>query len=283
MQKINVHSAFKDNIWGADLVHMQLISKLNKGFRFLLCVIDILSKYAWVVPLNYKKGVSIVNAFQKSLKQSDRKANRICVGQGSKFYNTYFKKWLKDNDIAMYPTYNASKSIVAERLIRAIKNKIYKYMTSISKNVYTDKLDNIVDEYNHTKHGRIKMKPIDVEDNTYVNIDKEVSDKDPKFKVGDHVRISKYKSIFAKGCTANWSEEIFVVKEIKNAVPWTNVINDLNGEEIIGTFYEKELQKTNQKEFRIGKVIKRKCDKFMSNGKDMIIHLIAGLIKKDIV
>ena len=126
------------------------------------------------------------------------------------------------------------------------------------------------------------MKPIDVKDDTYIAFDKEVNDKGPKFKVGDHVRISKYKNIFAKGYTPNWSEEVFVIKEVKNTVPWTYVINDLNGEEITGTFYEKELQKTNQEEFRIEKVIKRKGDKIKDklNGKDMITHSIAGLIKK---
>ena len=134
-------------------------------------------------------------------------------------------------------------------------------MTSISKNVYIDKLDEIVNEYNDTYHKTIKMKPTDVKDNTYINTDKAVNDKKPTCKVGDHVRISKYKNIFAKGYTPNWSEEIFVIKEIKNTVSWTYVINDLNGEQIIGTFYEKELQKTNQNEFRIEKVIKKKGNK----------------------
>ena len=134
-------------------------------------------------------------------------------------------------------------------------------MTSISKNVYINKLDDIVDEYNNTCHTTIKMKPIDVKDNTYINTDKETNDKDPKFKVGDRVRISKYKNIFVKDYTPNWSEEVFVLKKVKNTVPWSYVINDLNGEEIMGTFYEKELQKTSQEEFRIEKVIKRKGDK----------------------
>ena len=127
--------------------------------------------------------------------------------------------------------------------------------------MYIDKLDDIVGEYNNTYHRTIKMKPIDVKDNTYIDFKKEVNDKDPKFKVGDHVRISKYKNIFAKGYTPNWSEEVFVVSKIKNTVPWTYVINDLNGEKFIGTFYEKELQKTNQQEFRIKRVIKRKGNK----------------------
>ena len=134
-------------------------------------------------------------------------------------------------------------------------------MTSISKNVYIDKLDDIVNEYNNTYHTTIKMKPIDVKDNTYINTDKEINNKDPKFKVGDRVRISKYKNIFAKGYMPNWSEEVFVIKKVKITVPWTYVINDLNSEEIIRTFYEKELQKTNQEEFRIEKVINRKSDK----------------------
>ena len=161
----------------------------------------------------------------------------------------------------MYSTHNEGKSVVAERFIRTLKSKIYKHTTSISKNVYIDKLDDIVDEYNNTYHTTIKMKPIDVEDNTYINISKKINYKDPKFKAGDRVRILKYKNIYAKGYMPNWSEEVFVIKKVKNTVPWTYVINDLNSEEIIGSFYEKELQKTNQEEFRIEKVMKRKGNK----------------------
>ena len=105
--------------------------------------------------------------------------------------------------------------------------------------MYIDKFDDIVNEYNNTYNRTIKTKPFEVKDNTYIDSIKKVNDKDSKFKVGDHVRISKYKNIFAKGYTPNWSEEIFVIKKVKNTVPWTYVINDLNGEEIIGTFYEK--------------------------------------------
>ena len=245
-EKRKVHAAFKDNIWDADLANIQLLSRYNKRIRFLLCVIDIFSKYAWLVPLKDKKDISIVKAFQIILKQSNRKPNKIWVDKDSEFYNAFLKKWLRDNDIVMYSTHNEGKSVVAERFIRTLKSKIYKYMTSISKNVYIDKLDDIVNKYNNTYHTTIKMKPIDVKDNTYINTGKEINNKDPKFKVGDRVRISKYKTIFAKGYMPNWSEEVFVIKKVKNTVPWTYVINDLNGEEIIGTFYEKELQKANQ-------------------------------------
>ena len=167
------------------------------------------------------------------------------------------RSWLAKNDIEMYSTHNEGKSVVAETFISTIKNKIYKYITSVSKNVYIDKLDDIVHKCNNKSHRTIKMKPIDVKDNTYIDFGKEVNDNDPKFKIGDHVRISKYKNIFAKGYTPNWSEEVFVIKEIKNTVPWTYVINDLNGEEITGTFYKNELQRTSQQDFRIEKVIKK--------------------------
>ena len=148
----------------------------------------------------------------------------------------------------MYSTHNEGKSVVAERFIRTIKNKIYKHMTSISKNVYIDKLDDIIHKYNNKKHRTINMKPIDVKDNTYIDFGKEVKDNDPKVKVGDHVRISKY--IFAKDSTPNWSEEVFVIKKLKNTVLWTYVIDNLNGEEITGAFYEKELEKIDHEEFR---------------------------------
>ena len=134
-------------------------------------------------------------------------------------------------------------------------------MTSISKNMYIYKLDDVVRKYNNTYHTSIKLKPIDVKDNTYIDFKKKSNDKGPKLKVGDHVRISKYKNFFAKRYMPNWSEEIFVISKIKNTVPWTYVLNDLKDEEIIGTFYENELQSTKQNEFRIEKVIKKKGDK----------------------
>ena len=153
----------------------------------------------------------------------------------------------------MYSTYNEGKSTVAETFIRTSKNKIYKHMTANSKNVYFGVLNDIVAEYNNTYHKTIKMKPIDIGDDSFAEYNDEFNEKGPKFKVGDHVRIAKHKNIFAKGYTPNWSEEIFVIKKIKNTVPWTYVISDLNGEEILGSFYEKELQKTNQKNLELKK------------------------------
>ena len=156
-------------------------------------------------------------------------------------------------------------------------------MSSVSKNVYSDKLDYIIDDYNNTYHRTIKMKPIDVKENTYIDFEKEVNDRDPKFEVSDHVRISKYKNIFAKGYTPNWSEDIFIIKKVKNTVPSTYVINDLNGEEIIGTFYEKELQKANPIEFRTEEVIKRKGDKLPAKWKGYNSLFNSCVDKKDLV
>ena len=156
-------------------------------------------------------------------------------------------------------------------------------MTFISKNIYIDVLDDIVNKYNNTVHRTIKMKPIYVTGDFYVEYNQDFNKKGPKFKVNDHVRISKYKNIFAKRYVPNWSEEVFIVNEIKNIVPWTYTVSDLNGEKVIRTFYSKELQKTNQKEFRIEKVLKRKCDKLYVKWKGYDNSFNSWINKKDIV
>ena len=176
-----VYSQFKDNISGVDLADMQSLSRKNKGIKYLLCVIDLFSKYAFVIPLKDLKGISITNTFYKIIKQYNRRAkstsvqhvkpNKIWVDQGGEFYNHVFKKWLSDNDIIMYSTYNEGKSVVAERFIRTLKNKLFKHMTATGKNVYYDVLDDVVNKYNNTKHSTIKMKPIDVKNNKREYID----------------------------------------------------------------------------------------------------------------
>ena len=179
------------------------MSKYNKGIKYLLCANDLFSKYAFVVLLRDKRDVSIVGAFQDILNKSRRKPNKIWVDQGSEYYNNSFKKWVENNEISMYSTYNEGKSVVAERFIRTLKNKLYKHMTAVSKNVYYDVLDDIVRKYNNTWHSTIKMKPKDVKDDNFTEYVEESNEKDPKFKIGDHVRISKYKNVFAKGYAPN--------------------------------------------------------------------------------
>ena len=209
-----------------------------------MCVIDLFSKYAFVVPLKYKKGASVVKGFKKIVNESARQPNKIWVDQGSKFYNKTFKNWLVDEGIEMYSTYNEGKSVVAERFIITSKNKLYKHMTVIGKNVYWNVLDDVVAKYNDTINRSIDMKPKDVKTDKKSVYVEQSNDKNARFSVGNRVRISKFKNTFAKGYTPNWSKEIFVVNKIKNTVPWTYELKDLNGEDIIGSFYDRELQRT---------------------------------------
>ena len=154
------------------------------------------------------------------------------------FDNKTFKNWLINEGIEMYSTHNEGKSVVAERFIRTLKNKLYKHMTAIGKNVYWNVLDDVVDKYNNTINRSIGMKPKDVKTDTKSVYVEESNEKSARFSVGDRAKISKFKNIFAKGYTPNWSKEIFVVNKIKNTVPWTYELKDLNGEDIIGSFYD---------------------------------------------
>ena len=190
LKKRKVRSPFIDNIWGAYIIDMHLIRKFNKWIHFSLCVIEILSKYAWVIPLKDKKSFIITNAFQKNLKESNRSSNKIWVDKGNEFHNIKMKSFL-ENNVEMHSTQNEGKSVVPERLIRTLKNKIFKCTTSISKNKYLDKSDDIVNKYNNTYHRTIKMKSIDVKSELYVDSSKEFNDEVPKFEIGDIVRISK--------------------------------------------------------------------------------------------
>ena len=232
--------------------------------------------------MKMKKSTSMVNAFKKIISEG-RKPNKIWVDQGSEFYNKSFTDFLKINNIDMYSTFNEGKSVTAERFIRTLKNKIYKNMTAISKNVYYDVIDDIFNKYDNTVHRTIKIKSIDVTNNSVAEYNEESNKKGPKFKIGDHVRISKYKNIFAKGYTPNWSEEIFIINKINNTIPWTYAISDRNGKDITGSFYEKELQSNNQQKYRIEKIIKRKGNKLYVKWKGYNNSFNSWINKKDIL
>ena len=190
---------------------------------------------------------------------------------------------MQNNNIEMHSTYNEGKTVVAERFIRTSKNKIYKYITSISKKVYIDKLDDIV--INTTKHiiEQLNWNQFMWNQTQYNNSSKEINNKHPKFKIGDHVGTSKYKNIFTKGYVPNWSEEVFVITKDENTVPWSYVTSDLRGEKLVRKFYEKELQKTNQKGFRVEKVIKRQGDKLYVKLKGYDNSFNTWIDKKGIV
>ena len=255
-----VQSCFRDNIWGVDLADMESLSKYNKGMKYLFSAIDLFSKYVWVVPLKDKRGITIVNAFPKII-LNGRKPNKIWLDQGGEFYNNLFKRFLKINNVEMYSVNNEAKSVAAKRFIKMLKNKIFKHMTAISKNVCFDMLGSIVNKSNNTVHRTIKVKPTDFTSDSYAEYNEDSNEKDPKSKVDDRVRISKYRNIFAKRYTQNWSEEVFIITKIKDTVPLAYVMSALDGESIAGSFYEKELQKIRQAKFRIEKVLKRKGDK----------------------
>ncbi len=253
-----------DQIWSADLVDMQWNSRQNKGYKYLLNIIDLFSKYAWSVPIKDKTGKSITEAFTKVVKDSGRKPEKLWVDQGTEFYNRVFRGWLNENDIEMYSTHNEGKAVVIERFNRTIKEKMWKYFSANNTHKYTDILDNLMGLYNAGYHRSIKMSPkeaslkkneTEVHRNLYGGIDN--STKPAKFKVGDAVRISKKKSIFEKGYTPRWTEEVFRVVEVQVTTPVTYKLEDLNEEKIDGSFYEAELQKTEQGVFRIEKVLRR--------------------------
>ena len=197
-----------------------------------MCTVNPFIKYAWVVPLKDKRGISTVNTFQKVLDRS----NKIWVDQGDEFYNNLFNRFAKNNKIAMYSTYNERKSVVAERFIRMLKKVIFKHMTAISKNVYFDVLDDIVKQYKNTVHRT--MKPINVTSDSYDEYNEDSYEIDSKFKVGDCISVSMYKSILAKGYTQNWSWQVFNISKIEKIVPWT-LNGDLNGENVMAHFMNK--------------------------------------------
>ena len=243
---------------------MQKFSKWNKGYRYLLNIIDVFSKFAWSIPIKNKTGNTITESFDDVIKKSKRKPKFIWVDQGSEFYNKTFKDWLKKNNIEMYSTFNEGKAVVIERFNGTLKSKMYKQFTVQNNTVWYNILDDLIKKYNNTKHSAIKMKPIEVNKKNqgivYFNLygDMEPSKQKQKFKVGDNVRISKYKrKVFDKGYTPNWTEEVFTIDKIQYTNPITYKIKDLNNEPIERSFYEPELLKAEQDMFRIDKVIRR--------------------------
>ena len=243
---------------------MQQFSKWNKGFRYLLMVIDVFSKYGYSVPLKNKAGDSVAHAFQKILKEG-RIPKYLWTDKGKEFYNKDLKKVLKQNNINIYSTENEEKSSVVERWNRTIKNEMWKQFTKQSSTQYLDILPDILNKYNNNYHRSIKMTPVKAskkknEGIVYFNLYGDITPMHTKakFEVGDTVRISKYKrKLFDKGYTPNWTEEIFLISKVLNTNPHTYEITDLKGELISGTFYEQELLKTNQNKFRIKKVIRK--------------------------
>ena len=240
-----------DEIWAMDLASMENISKDNKDFKFILCVIDVFSKFAWCIPLKNKSAPTVLDSVKKIVAESGRQPNKIWCDQGTEFYNKLFATWNKSKNITMYSTFGDSKSVVAERFIRTIRTAIEKIFTESQTKNWIKILPELVKTYNNTKHSTIKMTPVEAskpenEVVVYNNLTKLPKTKvvKQKFVVGDKVRISKIKKTFDKGYVANWSSEIFIITKVLQTTPITYKIKDKTGEDIIGSFYTQELLKT---------------------------------------
>ena len=236
---------------------MQSFSKKNKGYKYILSVIDIFSKYGWMIPLKDKTGKSVA----KALESITRKPEKIWVDKGKEFYN-------KDVKFELYSTENEEKSSVVERWNRIMKEKMFKYFSANNTNKYIDVLQDLVEQYNNTVHSTTKMTPVEAslkknEPKVYLNsygiVTANVST--PKFKVGDRVRITIKKNTFEKGYTPRWTEEVFTISTVQPTQPVTYKIKDSMEDEIKGTFYEQELQKTKQDIYRIEKVLSKRNGK----------------------
>ena len=273
-----------DKIWAVDLADMKAFTKFNRGIKYLLAVIDVFSKYGYLIPLKDKTGKSVASALKTIFKE--RKPEKLWVDKGKEFYNKDVKELIE-----LYSTENEEKSSVVERWIRTMKEKMWKYFTTNSTSVYINVLLGLVREYNNTRHSSIKMTPVEASKkkneltvwrNLYPNR-LNIIDINPKFSIGDKVRISKKKELFEKGYTTRWTEEVFTITKINRTSPITYKIADLNGEEIDGAFYEPELQKTSQQLFRIEKVIEKGKNKSLVKWKGYSDDFNSWVDNKDIV
>jgi hypothetical protein len=256
-----------DDIWGADLVEMQEWSKQNKGYRYMLNVIDVFSKYAWSITLKDKTGKSVLDGFKLIVKGSNRTPKHIWVDEGKEFYNKLMDEWLKENNINRYSTHGEHKSVVIERFNRTLKEMMWKRFTAENTRNWIDMIDKLLYSYNNERiHSTIGMTPADasIEKNKIEIIENTLSKTRNipksriKFKIGDRVRISRIKGTFEKGYLPNWSEALYIIDKVQKTNPITYKIKDSMGRIIEGSFYNEELQKSDQEVYRVEKVIRKK-------------------------
>lgn len=256
-----------DDLWQADLVDMKQYSRENNGFKYILMVIDTYSKFAWALPVKTKTGREVALAFEQLLQTgTNRQPKNLQTDHGGEFYNRFFKTVMEQYGINHYSTFTHLKASIVERLNRTIKNKMWMQFNLRGSYRWLDILPQIIDEYNRTTHRTIKKKPIDVRDNellkTVYNRIKTIDPRKQKFNINDSVRISKYKTAFEKSYMPNWSTEIFTVSKVQRTNPRTYLLKDGKGEEIAGSFYSEELQKSAEPDvYLIERVIRRRKNK----------------------
>ena len=256
-----------DSIWAADLVDMQSFAKNNKGFKYILMIIDLFSKYGWAFPMKTKTGLEVTKNFEHLFK-TQNSPKKLWTDKGKEFYNRYMSDLLKTKNIQLYSTENEEKSSVVERWNRTIKRIMWKYFTANNTLKYIDVLPDIIQKYNNTYHRSIKCtssvarKPSYFQHVSEALYGNEVQSLKPaKYKLDDWVRIVRKKYIFEKAFTPGWTEELFIIIKVNPTNPVTYNIEDTNGEKIQGSFYEEELQKSNQEIYRIEKVLKKRTKK----------------------
>ena len=270
-KKRRVFAARPGDIWAADLVDMKYFAPVNKGFVFLLMIIDVFSKMGYCIPLKNKSAAEMVKAFKKLWNSGVKPSKFLWTDKGREFDNGPMKKLLKSKNVHLYWTENEEKSCVVERWNRTIKRMMWKYFTKHRTGKYIDILPQLIEKYNHTYHRSIKCTPADAQkpsnyqhvfDALYKRKNESTElRKPPKFHVGEQVRITKKKKHFEKGYTAGWKEEVLIVDKIQSTYPYTYKLVDTRGEAVTGTFYEPELQHAKQTAFRIEKVLKRRTTK----------------------
>ncbi|XP_044005885.1 uncharacterized protein LOC122850894 [Aphidius gifuensis] len=257
-----------DETWQADLVDMQAYTSVNQNYKYLLTIIDIFSKFAWTIPIKSKTGKD-VTAAMKSVLDKGRIPKNLHVDQGKEFYNKEFEGLMQKHKIHMYSTYSNLIASVVERFNRTLKNKMWEKFTYQGSYKWLEILPHLLENYNNSKHRTIKMKPIDVTKgnkkqllrNVYKKFQQNRDIKN-KFKIGDKVRISKYKTVFEKGYTPNFTTEIFTIKEVKYTDPVTYKLIDYKNNPIEGGFYEEELTKVKYPDiYLVEKIVKKRGDK----------------------
>lgn len=255
-----------NDLFQADLVEMIPYSQMNKGYKYILVVINVFSKFVWCQPIKNKRGVEVTKAMKKILSQTKIKPKNLHTDLGKEFYNRDFQELMKKEGINHYSTFSNLKASIVERVNRTLKNLMWKKFSLQGSYKWLNILPNIVERYNKTKHSKTKMTPISVKKNdekfllehVYNNL-KTIDPKKQKFKVGDFVRISKYREAFSKGYTANWSNEIFKIIKINNSNPTTFILEDLEKNIIKGGFYPEEIQKVKHPDvYLVEKILKRK-------------------------
>ena len=256
-----------DDLWQADVVEMRPYSSSNRGYHYILTVIDALTKYAWAVPLKAKGGREAADAIAGIIRESGRCPKNLQTDMGKEFYNADVQKLLKKHDINHYSTYSVLKASIVERFNRTLKNDMWKQFTLNGNYKWIDLLPRLVSNYNARKHRTIGMRPIDVSpaiaEKLLDTVYSHVKIAGPaKFKVGDSVRVSKYKTVFEKGYTPNWTTEVFKIVKVQITNPVTYLLEDYKGKPVVGGFYEYELNRaTHPDVYLVEKVLRKKGNK----------------------